>query len=359
MIRIAEGLSKISTSRWREAIRSGEVGPETADTIRQRMGFNSEEFGQRMIEGAKKRAKNLGVGYFEHTPKAYWNDILQGIKTKNWRPLGERAQGFPTAIMGGGGGYNPSYDRIDLMPGQKATGKGMMPMVSQHEGTEAAIGKPLFKRENLAALRHSYRQIPAASENRLSKIFGFGREMLHGRPGIQKAYTEGIHNVVRGGLPLSVFQPMLPDTVRMPFPGIHTSQHMSARLPIQDLREANLLGGQGAKGMRGLREMTGEAADVHEVAKLQWMENLAKPGRNKGHPYGSIPRGQVGNIARGMKDLNAARAARIAEGGQLGPMATRIARGIGSGVGKAVPIARGLASRLRGGIGSIMKLLGK
>ena len=293
------------------------------------MEFDPKEWGGKLQAGAEQRAQNLGYKYFEHTPRAYLGEAkklfgaarsggLEGLKGA-LPALGERALGLPMAMMGGGGGANPALKRIDLVPGMKATRGGTMPIVGTHEALEAAEATRTGFGDT--TMENAYRQIPAKKAKGLGRLSGALREIpaeiaetIH--PGAGRHARKNVPVAIRDALQSGMEHPQIPG-IRMAVPGVHTSQHVSARLPISDIREGRLLGGKAQKTMEALRESTGEMSELTSASK----KITGKAGY--------LPRKMVPQIAEQMTHQNLARGAEIA-GAKAGPITSRLVKGLSS-----------------------------
>ena len=341
-------LEKLATSRWREAIRSGEISPWDADELKERMGFDPERHAKRMMHGARQRAAAHGYKFYEHTPKAYKGELgrlvqstARGFREKGlrgagravqqWAPgFGERALGLLTGVMGGGGGANPALQRIDLVPGMVATKGGTMPIVAGHEAGEAAE-----MRRYQRPMDRWYRQITGRPDIQrgLARLTGGAAEIgeqvgrLFGKSGIGGDIRYNIREMLQKGWDPAVLNPDMPEgALRQFVPYAHTSQHASAMPPIQDIREGRLLGGKGQRTMEALRRATGE----YDTMLMASVEGAPRVQAARAMGEGSalrLPRHRLRQIANAMERLNLAEGAAIAEG-EAGPVASRVARGI-------------------------------
>jgi len=383
---------KFATSRWREAIRSGEVGQGTADVLRERMKFDPQRHGEGVLRGAENRATRAGYEFGYHRP---WEDLKAGVKKipgairggttgELLRSAGEKARGTLLGFGGGGGLTHPGLEQIHtvesphavMMKGTKGqTLRNLGALTAAHEGTEAQLAKakgftgamgiselagqgapdPRYKQVGPGAARTArrYTNVGEVAEA-VRAAAGAAPDPTAGRGAIQKY-------IARGYLPIK---------------GITTSMHMGALPPIQDIREARMFGGGTLERVKGLREMTGEMGTMGRAAsnvarrKALLRAGVREPigrgetaldriGRIMGQqPDPRLPRRHVGAIAREMENLNRARLEAVSrtEPGSAAKRLSQVIRRRGPAV--AGGVRRGVAA-IAPKIQRLMRLIGK
>lgn len=330
MLKIAYQLGvKLAISRWREAIRSGEVSPGAAATIKQQVGFDPKDWGQRLRRGAAAKAKSLGYTYSEHTPRSILGDVVKSVRQRSTTPIAERAMGLSMGLMGGGGMANPAMERIDIVPGV-GPAKRMGPLVGVHEATEAQFAKRFGDVEEavFSGKDPRYKLIPERRTKLLKRLSGAAKEIvpsvetaLGGTPIGRQSIERNLHKLLTQGMT---------EEMGGQFPKVYSSMHMDPELVVRDIREGRLLGGKAQKAVETLRGRTGELIELEQAAR-----HIAGQ-----QPGGYLPEKSVREIAKRMRAQNLARIGEIAEA-EAGP----ISKFLGSGIRKYGPALRRLLGK--------------
>ncbi len=166
---------KLATSRWREAIRSGEVSPVVRETIKRRMDFDPKEWGRRLESGAKSRAKALGFGFMEHPPR----EALPTFQQMG-RVGGDQAVRYAHAAVGGGGlTLTDPHKEIHLIRGGRhGVPSPAFPIVAAHEAEEAALSS---RRPSSTKYMGHLGPKPVLSDLREARLLGGeGHELMYG-----------------------------------------------------------------------------------------------------------------------------------------------------------------------------------
>jgi len=272
---------KAATSRWREAIRSGEVSEDAANKIRQGVGFNPIAQDARLLTGAKRWANRSGFDVVTEAPEVSFGQLLRGNLTPARRNI---ASTMAHAGTGGGAFVIPQHRELYL--GAPGYGQGM---VAMHEAREAAKARKFAPEQGFR-----------------------GRRILEDRP--TRTYNLIPHNAeeVLNAAKAGIYAGASPDEVlkRAKRLSIPTTSHMDASLPVHDIREARLMGvdraaenlgitgktpREGAAGLWGVRQESGEAQEAYEASRKM-------TGR-----AGYLPRHRVKAIAAEMRRVNQAR----------------------------------------------------
>lgn len=270
-------LEKLGTSRWREALRSGEIQGEAADRMRAAHQFDPQRFARGAERGLREVARKAGapVGYYQNN----WDALRQAgaaIRHRDLRGLAEVGLDQLTGRQLGGAGAYPVGGRwrVTVLPERTAKtmgsrAPGSLASTLHHERAELEgvrrmeAGKAGRK---LLVINPQAGDLPSVKPARVAAGLFSG---LSGKP--FNAHT----------LPEQVQQLMLQQ-----MPGSLSGAHMSARPLLEDLREARLFGGGSQQMNELLRLRTGERPVLERAAS-----------RVTGNPE-YFPRKRLGQIAR-------------------------------------------------------------
>ena len=308
---------KLATSRWHEAIRSGEVSPQAAETMRKGMGFDPKAHGRGLERGARRIAQREGYTLYKHTPQRYaqqaWKALrgadwskgpIKAIQGANWEPLATRAPGLAIAKMMGGAATLPDANRIDIMGGQIATKKGLLPAVTMHEAVESQLANKPGARM-LRQPKPDYLSTLRKAAPGVSFAEGVGTGM--GKPlDLRKEILKGVEGVMSEKPQMAAL--------------FTSSAHMGGEAPLTDLREARLLGKKPLKHIEKIRRMTGELPVMEEAAGQM------------GRGGALIPRKQMPQIAQRMRTIAEAQPAEALAGGRITRAAGRGGEVVGKGI---------------------------
>lgn len=138
---------KLAVARWREAIRSGELAPETAERLKEQMGLTPQRMTEGLNLGSKNIAKRLGYK-FKFVPEARGETdlatktILLPKRSKTLEYLGRRLE-------------SPGHYPVTR---PQALGPQELALVRRHEVDEALQ----IEKEVQRALRAARRTAPQA-----------------------------------------------------------------------------------------------------------------------------------------------------------------------------------------------------
>ena len=299
---------KAATSRWREAIRSGELSPSQSEILKDRMGVTPAAWSEKLTRGAQLQAEHLNLPFNTHTPGSIVKGYLQGIRKKDPELLQRSVAGLQTYGMGGGSGNAVGGINLTNMPleiGMPATEIFNAPMKKEiralkagHEGREigqetrrfhlrpkkvtstegkaieATAPKPQRIREGLMTLRDPKKAIQTQ-----------GSQLSGSRRGIQNLFRSmGTKQKDVDFMWKHVAQPK---TLQQS--GLLSGNHSSAHPLLWDIRESRMLSPETRLAWEKFRDQTGELERVRAAAGQQGT-------RGPVH----LPRKQLGNIRKGV-----------------------------------------------------------
>ena len=276
---------KLATSRWREAIRSGELPYASAEKLKARMGVDPSAWADKLTAGAQQRAKNLGYRFNTYEPQSLGQIVRKNILKP--KALGSELTGRGLSMVGGGGVTVPKWKRIDLLhPTQgkspfypepvrlKSAPKQLLALLGQHESQEAAT----------AAARPGLRYTPLSRE---------GFEDLGPTYRGLSEYNNGVADVFK----MSPATRAARQSAMLGNVGAFSGAHLGAMPPLTDIREARMLSPTVQRQWAHVRARTGELQNMLKATnydKMQFVRGI--PG---GMPY--LPRKQLPAIARRME----------------------------------------------------------
>jgi len=274
---------KVATSRWREAIRSGEVGEDTANKIRQGMKFNPYDWENRLARGAQKMTENAGFKAFqaeslEKSEDTFGTMLKRMWDERSWAPMRQavrKNEAYAASLNGRMGGFMVPEDREIFLSEHPGAGRGMEAMHEAHEARIAGKSKPT-----------------SWSSRALKLIRG-----THGDDGYQQVLPyDWSLNLAKERVPVGATRA---ETLRaLRNVGRVSQNHMSAELPIQDIREMRMFGRGGtepqadAEKLLKARNASGEMHAVTEASK-----NVTGQG-------GYLPRRNIRSITKEMTRRN-------------------------------------------------------
>jgi len=245
-------MKKQSTSRWREAVRSGEVSPQAGQRVMKSLGYTPQEWARRLGQGAARLAESQGYTV-ERNPK--FTSRMQGMTE------------IPTKKI-----------TIGTTPLENAR----QAQTLHHEAREAQESARLLKQIRTAGGRVSlekgvgYVKIPPEIRRVLKPIVGTAGGIVEKlSPSIATDLRQEVFDrLAIGESPL--------------VSNLYTTSHTNPTLPINDIRESRLLPEYARKEMEKMRNVTGESLDMATAA---------------GHPETPInklrlPRHQVRSMAQ-------------------------------------------------------------
>lgn len=325
---------KLAVARWREAIYSGELAPETAERLKKRMGMTPQRMTRGLNRGSRNIAKQLG---YEIVPGRDWRSI--GPTKTIWkgepvsRDLGlklgpqalraeeaatlrhevnearifekwlkrelERAQRSPSAAVA----QNP-LGRQEVVPGKKKWGLGRQgPLVfsvgPQYEGYVDRSPEGIKAKERHQS-RIEQRANRVLKSKNPEKTFARIQREAHWRPRDPMMLLEKPDVLPRGpfksfiyktiaDMPESAWREIIPSTSE-PFIEKAYSGHMSPELPLQDIRTTRGLPPEVQKTYLDMRGRTGELRDI-----------VSAVGTSQERPV--IPRKNISKIVRSILKL--------------------------------------------------------
>ena len=323
-------MKKLSTSRWREATRSGEVSPEAGQRVMRSLGITPEEWARRLGQGAGQLAARHGFEVVTLPP------ISSGIRgaiemganigqtSKDPATMLRRFQQFLRARGGGGGSTNMGKKQIVV---QEDKGYPLDTALTQHhEAREAqrhARLTRLLESEKLpvrGAFGYNRASIgPEVTTKTLAHTVG---SVLEGySPEMETAYrTELAKQFIAGKAPT------------LPSFG-YTTQHVDPTLPVHDIRESRLFPEEVRQRWANMRAGTGELQDIAKAIKYEGP-----------HPETMrLPRRHIENIARRIQEQQWKRAVEAASSKSVPVFKT-----LGTAARKATAPLQGILHFLRG-----------
>ena len=279
-------MKKLSTSRWREATRSGEVSPEAGQRVMRSLGITPEEWARRLGQGAGQLAARHGYEVITIPTASLGTRGLIETSEDIGRQAAEnpiaalkRYRQFLEAKSGGGGITHSGRKQIVLLEPKKYPLDNALS--KHHEAREAqrmerlnrlleSRGVPL--RTALGYNRAAF--VPEAETKILARTVG----------GFFEGYSPKKETAFRTELAKRL---IAGKALKTPYSG-YTTQHVDPTLPIQDIRESRLFPKDVRQRWANKRTETGELQDI------------AKAIEYKGpHPERmNLPRKQIENIAR-------------------------------------------------------------
>lgn len=336
---------KEATSRWREAIRSGELHPETAETLKTRMGVTPEGWSQKLMDASRTMTERAGLPYYVHSEASVKGAIRRLFQKDPKAALELGGAALTTAagpvthpILGVNipDYQNPKLDRLGRIAGVTSLQdrKSLQALAAGHEGYEALGMTRGGKQKTLQEIGQRIQS---------KGMFNVLRspEAASRTPGLS-----GMEHLIRrtaGGfgaeIPEQVFEQTRPLMAGKQLSG----KHISAQPPLWDVRESRMFPQELQQKWKNVRTGTGE------------IDRMQRAGAQV-NQYGvtQLPRKSLPQIGRSMersavKDMQHAFTQPPTRGWQ-------IAGNIGEGVGRGIQTAR---STIGPFAKNLMKLLGR
>ncbi len=296
---IADTLLMKEASRWREAIRSGEISGPQAEMLKQRMGVDPFREAEGLAQGAQNMASRRGYKTNTYRARDIGQNLFKDFQRRggSLRALGNAARAqarmLPEApilagsLLGGGAVTFPQQKQIVHLPellqrntrqlmGSDAA-KQMRPtdwrsvtgIMKGHEGSETRyIDKPLNPK--------GYKVMNPAITGRHMKAMG--------RAGRFAAVLTGQE---RSGL-LRNLANKLPDT---PASFLTSGRHADPRVLLEEIRNSRMFSPQFQTAMTRLRRRTGE------------YDHLERALQDPGGGTLKIPRNKMRQIGGRMSEI--------------------------------------------------------
>lgn len=297
-----EILQKQATSRWREAIRSGEVapGPE-AERLKSRMGVDPGREAEGLISGWRGKAQAHGADPLEIKLREYPRLIRESLSGNSAAAenLGRQGKGAlevakqfsPAGVTPAGTAYS-----MPLLEGL---------MVRPRHLPKYLASSSLRQQLHGAILGHESSELSAARRTGALQDINKGLNIYRSGLGADvKALAAGAGQNVFGRLARMAGKPELAnqDITRMlvmhsPAGGIAVGRHADPSVLLEEVRNTRMLSPEAQTLLRDLRKRTGE-----------WESMSSAIG-----PTGLIPRHQMPEIGKRLAAPHAARGAQLAE----------------------------------------------
>lgn len=283
-------LEKLATSRWREALRSGEVLGDEAERLKHRMGVDPVREAAGLDRGTKNILERQGYELKNmsatDTAKRMWarrKDLPLGVNLKSEY---NTAAG---SILGGGGATIPDAFEVAVQP--QVLRRKMKTL-----GGDAAKGmKPTdWKQLQSLLTRHEGDEVLQASKVRpgdpgyrlLNPDQQFQSKLLNKGPSARLGL------LATGGNPAdNLSANAAADSVIATTPGSQSGMHRSPEVILNERRNQRMLSPATQDLMSRVRDTTGE--NVH----------MRKAIQDAGLPEGRIPKGQLRSLSDNMSGI--------------------------------------------------------
>lgn len=295
-----EVLEKLATSRWREAIRSGEVPPgPAAEQLKTRMGVDPGREAEGLVAGWRGKAKAYGVDPIEIKFKEYPRLIQESLagnagSAEKLRRQGRSALDITQGL--GPAGVSPSGTPFSV-PSLEAA------LVSPRRMPKYFSSPSLRQQFHGAILGHESSELSAARRTGALQDLNKGLNVY--RPGLGAEVR-----ALAGGVGTNVFDrfarmagkpewsnPELTRhlVLRSPAGGIGQGRHADASVLLDEVRNTRMLSPETQTLLQDLRKRTGEWPSISEAIG----------------PTGQVPRHRMTEIGRRLSAPHAARGAHL------------------------------------------------
>ena len=310
-----EVLEKLSTSRWREAIRSGEImpGPE-AEALKSRMGVDPVREAEGLIKGWRGRAEARGIPAIELSNfRKYLDPARQAFQgdSEARKMLVQHAkalQGLSTMASPAGvlpNGVSASLPAMESMLVAGASPKQL----------PRYLTNPAFRHEIHGAILGHEGSEMSASRNMDLSDFAQGHNVY--RKGLAPEISAvtagaGVKGLNRLGEMLGKPEIAPPELSRLmalhsPMGGITAGSHADARVLLEEIRNTRMLSPETQQFMTNLRHRTGELPGIRAATGY----HLGAGAPKNMLILGRIPKGRMGEIAQKVHAEQAARGTQL------------------------------------------------
>lgn len=265
-------LSKEATSRWREALRSGEVSGEAAEALKRKMRVQPGREGRGLVRGARNIAARKGFDFtVYHSPldvlsklvKADGRNQLARAVTELYGGIGGGGAGVsfmagptPTTVRRGGvfgfpAKANAKKNKLFIDQIRKrltaAESANLFDLFMSHEGSEAKHHMKMFKEPYNIAIKPSA-PIPPG-------IAGATRGLRLGR--ILKT---------KGKAPTEIFMRAYARNIATQLSSpVVAGKHANPQVILEEMRNSRMFSPNVQSAMHNLRSRTGELGQVNRA----------------------------------------------------------------------------------------------
>lgn len=341
---------KAATSRWREAIRSGELSPSQSEILKDRMGVTPGAWAEKLTRGAQLQAEHLGLPFNTHTPGSVGKGLLQGAYKRDPRLLQNAALGLQA--FGSGGGMGSAVGGVNLFDvpleiGMPATEIFNDPMRKEIRALKAGHeGREIGQETRRFDLRP--KKVAPTAGTRIEKRIRPSLMTLQDPKKAIKMHGPALSGVRRGSENLlrslgvskkdsdfmwqHVSQPKI-----LQQSSILSGSHSSAHPLFWDIRESRMLSPETRLAWEKFREQTGELGRVRAAAGQQGARGPVQ-----------LPRKQLGRIRKGVEQQAAGEIKQLFSQPSKGwgALIEKGMTGLGAGAAKAKELV-GLARKFR------------